>query len=359
MQHHVTTARAVLPCVALLAVCVITGCESAEAFDAPSSSSASLHRTPICTHVVTREHMVDVGDGVRLHVVERFTLDSLARPRRRALLMLPATLVTSAQWNPDVPGDTDASYNGLIRAARAGYFAYAVTYEGYGASSAPADGSTVTAERLLGEMGEVVEWIRDRTHARRVDLIGSSIGSSLAVALGGDLSPIDPDHIGRVVVTSHVHRDVTPLFREIFFSPELRAMLEGAPNGYAMTTPEAYGLILALATPEAVSYGFATFPGVYATGPTLEGFDLPLFDASHGRAPLLQVWGDADLITPRSDVDQFQAEYGGHAELAVLPGGGHAPNFEPVRDQLWDEVFDFLDVTPGICARHAASSDAH
>ncbi len=343
----------------IAALSMLTGCEPSGSPDAAAASSETLHESPICEHLVTREHFVDVGGGVRLHVVERFGLDSIARPRRRALLMLPATLVTSVQWNPDVPGDDEGSYNGLTRAARAGYFAYAVTYEGYGESSAPLDGRTVTAERLLGEMGEVVEWIRHRTHARKVDLIGSSLGSSLAVALGGELSPIDPDHIGRIVVTSHVYREVTPLFQSIFFTPELRAMLEGAPNGYAMTTPEAYGIILAFATPDAAAYGFATFPGVYAVGPTLEGFDLPVFDARSGRAPLLQVWGDADLVTPRSDVDLFQAEYGGPSEVAVLPGGSHAPNFEPVRDLLWDEVFDFLDVPRGLCAWHAARSGAH
>jgi pimeloyl-ACP methyl ester carboxylesterase len=187
-----------------------------------------------------------------------------------------------------------------------------------------------------------------------VDLIGSSLGSSLAIALGGERSPIDPDHIGRIVVTSNVYREVTPLFQSVFFSPDVQALLEGAPDGYVTTPPDSYGLILALATPEAAVYGFATFPGMYAVGPTLEGFDLPVFDATYGRAPLLQVWGDADLITPRSDVDRFQSEYGGHAQLAVLPGGSHAPNFEPVRELFWDRVFEFFDVAPGVCARRRA-----
>ena len=332
---------------------LLAGC-SAEAAPEVAASAEALHTTPICQAVVTREHLVDVGGGVRLHVVEKFTLDSVARARPRALLMLPATLVTSVQWNANVPGDDVASYNGLTRAARAGYYAYAVTYEGYGASSQPTDGRTVTAERLLDETGEVVEWIRARTRARKVDLIGSSLGSSLAVALGGIASPIDPRHIGRVVITSNVYREVTPLFQAVFFSPETRALLEGAPNGYVDTPPQAYGLILAFATPDAAAYGAATFPGHYAVGPTLEGFELPVFDAANGRAPLLQVWGDADLITPRSDVDLFQAEYGGDAELAILSGGGHAPNLEAVRDDLWAAAFTFLDVRPGVCARHAA-----
>lgn len=348
-----TAWRSIWGSVVVVLITTLFGCEPPihDSEGDVTATGQELHAARICDHVVTQEHLVHVGGGVRLHVVEKFTLDSIARGHRRAMLMLPATLVTSDQWNAEVPRDREGSYNGLTRMARAGFFAYAVTYEGYGKSSHPADGRAVTAERLLAEMGEVVEWIRHRTGARRVDLIGSSLGSSLAVALGGIASPIDPHHIGRIVVTSHVHKDVTPLFRSIFFSPELREMLETAPNGYAMTAPESYELILAHATPEAAAYGAATFPGIYAVGPTLEGFDLPIFDARLGRAPLLQVWGDADLISPRSDVDAFQADYGGPARLIVLPGGGHAPNLEPVRDRLWAEVLRFMDVPRGPCAQ--------
>lgn len=343
---------------ALLAISMFMGCAAPTGDGSDvGASEAALGGGDFCDTIRQREHYVDVGGGVTLHVVEAFSFDSAARRHPRALLMLPATLVTSDQWNPSVPSADGDSYNALIQAARRGFFAYSVTYEGYGLSSQPADGRVVTAERLLAETGEVVEWIRERTGARRVDLMGSSLGSSLAIALGGEHSPIDPHHIGRVVVTSHVYREVTPLFASVFFNPGVRAMLEGAPGGYVPTSPEVYGLILAYATPDAAAYGFSTFPGLYAVGPTLEGFDLPVFDASHGRARLLQVWGDADLITPRSDVDLFAAEYGGRYELAVIPGGGHAPNFEAGRDAFFDAVFDFLSVRPGHCARRADHHD--
>jgi pimeloyl-ACP methyl ester carboxylesterase len=130
----------------------------------------------------------------------------------------------------------------------------------------------------------------------------------------------------------------------VLFAPETRAALEGAPGGYVPTIAPMYGLILASATPEAAAWAFENFPGVYAVGPTLEGFELPIFDAHYGRAPALQFWGDHDLITPREDVSRFQAEYGGPVRLAVLPGGGHTPNFEAVREDFWRQTFEFLDV---------------
>ena len=294
-----------------------------------------------CDQVFTREHYVPVGDGATLHVVEKFTLASIATFPNRALLMLTGTLVTNKQYDTDVPGDE--SYDALVQAARQGYFAYSASYEGYGLSSHPEDGSTVTADRMLVQMGDLVEWIRHRRGVPKVDLMGASLGSSLCVALGGELSPIPRRHVGRIVLTSHVYKEVTPLFQEIFFNPELLAFLQNAPNGYVETGPDAYGLILSHVTPEVGAWAYATFPGEYATGPTLEGFDLPVFDAEYGRAPALQVWGDQDPITPLSDVARFQSEYGGLVDLAVIPGGAHALTLEPTREQMWNAVFAFLD----------------
>jgi pimeloyl-ACP methyl ester carboxylesterase len=296
----------------------------------------------LCEKVYTFDHFISVGGGVKLHVVEKLTARSVLRVPRRAMLMLTGTLVTNEQYDLQVDAD---GLNALDRAAQAGYFAFSATYEGYEGSTLPADGSIVTAERLLGQMGVLVEWIRWHRLVPEVDLLGSSLGSSLAVALGGVESPIDPDHVGKAVLTAVVYEEVTPLFQSIFFSPEVQALLQSAPGGYVPTGPEQYGLILDAVDPEAAAFGFANFPGVYATGPTLEGFELPVHPAEHGQAPVLQVWGDQDLITPLSDALAFQADYGGEAELLQLPGAGHAPYYgmPVVRDAFWDATFDFLD----------------
>lgn len=322
-------------CLALLSGCsadVVAG-ENANG-ETTSEEAAALS---LGDRVFSLEHHVRVAPGVRLHVLEKFTAKSLLRPQRRALLMLTGTLVTNNQY------DGPAPYNALERAARAGYFGFSASYEGYGESTIPANGSIVTAERLLPEMGNVVEWIRHHRLVRRVDLLAASLGSSLAVELGGTHSPIDRRHVGKIVLTANVYKSVTPLFQSVFFTPEFRAFLEGAPNGYIQTPPEAYGLIVLQAEPAAQAYAFSAFPGVYATGPTLEGFELPAFPAQRGRAPMIQFWGDQDPITPFADVQQFQAEYGGPSCLSTLPGGGHAPYFEPVKETFWSQTFGFLN----------------
>jgi len=304
MKSEVQSALSAL--VAPLTILLLTGCTAAQvgsSNDLPASdqtaggegSSAGLAQQsePLSLNTVfSLEHQIQVSNGVNLHVLEKFTLKSALRPHRRALLMATGTLVTNQQWN--VPGP----HNALERAARAGYFGFAASYEGYGQSTIPVDGKSVTAERLLVEMSQVVEWIRHHRLVRRVDMMGSSLGSSLAVELGGTHSPISRRHIGRLILTANVYKGVTPFFAAIFFNPEFRAFLESVPNGYLPTGPESYGPVLAFAEPAAATWVSANIPGLYAVGPTLEGFNLPVFPAQNGRAPVLQFLGDQDPITP-------------------------------------------------------------
>ncbi len=324
---------------ALLAVCLAAACTPPE----PAPSATGSLTAPCMSgwgDLYEEEHFVPTANGAVLHVLERSSTLAQMRRRPRAILLLSGTLATAELYDAKV-GDDD-SYNALDVLAKAGFHAYAVTYEGYGLSSLPADGRDVTAERTLEQMGDMVTWIRQRTGANKVDLMGISLGSSLAVALGGTESPISRSHVGRIILTSHVYKSVTPLMEQLLLSPETQAALENAPNGYIMTAPEMYGILLASATPDAAAWAYATFPGPYAVGPTLEGFDLPVFDGQDGRAMALQLWGDADLVTPWSDVQQFQSEYGGDLGVVVLEGGGHALVLEAVRHELWWRSLAFL-----------------
>ncbi|MEM6290362.1 MAG: hypothetical protein AAGA54_03825 [Myxococcota bacterium] len=336
-----------------------TACELADSEPALSPdpwiddelAEEAVHRSgqaSFCAQRWTLEHDVELADGAVLHVTERFGPAAALRWPRRAVVMLPGTLVTGGMYDLDV--DPQTRLNALDEVADAGYFAYAVTYEGYPGSSLPEDGSTVDVERSLAQVGEIVERIRHARHVPRVDLFGTSFGASLAVGLAGSQSPIPTHHIGRIVVQAMVHESVTPLFESVFFSPEVLALFESAPDGYVQTDPAVYGLILAGADPLAAEAGFASFPNVYATGPTLEGFSLPVVNAEAGVRPVLQFWGDADPITPFEDVQAFAADYGGPHELRILPGAGHAPYIgdEATVEAVYAEMFEFLNVGPSV-----------
>jgi pimeloyl-ACP methyl ester carboxylesterase len=305
------------------------------------SSPVSIDIHDLCDQEFRLEHLINVGDGVKIHVIERFSGRSILRFPHRALLMLPATLAANNYFDAKVEGDP--SFNALHQAASRGFFGFAMSYEGFGESSIPEDGKTVTAKRILDHTGEVVEWIRTHRFVPKVDVFGTSIGAGIAIAIGGTESPIDFHHINRVVIATNVYKTFTPETQAVF-TPEFKASLLGLPGGYITTTPATYASIFAGMDPAALAWANATIPGSYPVGPLLAGgFDLPFFEAAAGRAPLLQFWGSDSPTTPLSDVEQLQNEYGGPHDLVVYEGAAHNPILEPVRHQFWDQVEAFLN----------------
>jgi len=307
-----------------------------EAFSSPARGA--LHE--VCDQEFRFEHVIDVGEGVRIHLIERFSWRSVLRFPHRALLMLPATLAANTYFDAEVEGDP--SFNALHQAASRGFFGFAMSYEGFGESSIPVDGKTVTAERILEHTGEVVEWIRTHRFVPKVDVFGTSIGAGIAIAIGGTESPIDFHHINRVAIATNVYKTFSPDTQAVF-SPEFKALLLGLPGGYITTTTDTYTSIFAGMDPAALTWANANIPGTFPVGPLLEGFDLPFFEAAPGRAPLLQFWGKNSPTTPFSDVEQLQNEYGGPHQLVIYDGAAHNPIFEPVRHKFWKEVEEFLN----------------
>src|SRR5262249_13677953 len=115
------------------------------------SSPASAALQTLCTQAFRFEHLIDVGEGVRIHVIERFSGRSVLRFPHRALLMLPASLAANTYFDAEVEGDP--SFNALHQAANRGFFGFAMSYEGFGESTLPEDGTTVTVARLLAHTG--------------------------------------------------------------------------------------------------------------------------------------------------------------------------------------------------------------
>lgn len=223
-----------------------------------------------------------------------------------------------------------------------------MSYEGFGKSTRPADGGAVTAQRMLEQAGKVLEWIRRRRGVPRVDVFGTSIGAGIAIALGGVESPIARAQVGRLVVSTTVYKVFTPEAAATY-TPAFKEFLLGQPGGYPTTTPAHYVGAFAGMDPAAVAWANATIPGQYPVGPTLEIFELPFFEAAPGRAPLLQLWGDANPLTPLADPQRLEQEYGGPYERVIYEGAGHSPMTEPVRHQFWDDVEAYLDEgTPAV-----------
>ncbi|HET6345285.1 MAG TPA: alpha/beta fold hydrolase, partial [Myxococcota bacterium] len=286
------------------------------------------------------EHLVRVGADVTLHVLTNASRPASTRAEpARAALFLPGTLVTGALCELPLE-DATAAGDAFDVAAEHGFLLFAVTYEGYGKSSKPPDGKLVTPPRLLPELQTLMGWIRREFNVGRVDLIGTSVGASLAMALSAQSDTETP--VGRLVLASVTYKTLAPAMRAQVLSPALRQALLAAPDGYLRTEAAHYGPLLAGASTVVAAWAAQRLPGVYAVGPTLAGFELPIFPASRARGEALTFWGERDILTPREDHLTLQQEFGGSMRSAVLAEAGHAPHLEPVRAQVWRQTFEFL-----------------
>src|SRR5690606_37039435 len=134
---------------------------------ATSSETQAVGHSPVIT--VTRP--IRVGHQRRVMVTESFTVDSLLRHPRRAIVMLNGTPTTGDLYNVPIDG-----YRGRELLARRGFFAITLDFEGTGDSTYPADGFSLTFDALTDAMREVVDHIRTTRQVARVDVLGEAEG---------------------------------------------------------------------------------------------------------------------------------------------------------------------------------------
>lgn len=287
-------------------------------------------------------HDVRVGRGRTVHVTEVFTLRSWLRRDRRAVVMLPGTLSLGSFFNLDVEG-----YRFQDTLAQAGYFTFAVDYEGSGGSTFPADGYAVTHDYLVDAMRPVVSYVRLLRLIPRVDILGESNGGSIASELCDDRRSVRS-----CVLSSMLYAEGTDFFNAAFLDPGFVFFLTHQPNGYLVVGPELYFNITSRMSPDVSAATLATQPGRFAMGPVVVGLSgLPWFDPTHGQVPAIIIQGTQDDVATQADADALAAAYGsahnggGHATVVRIAGAGLIPRTEPApyNDIYTDDVIAFLD----------------
>ncbi|HWL86013.1 MAG TPA: alpha/beta hydrolase [Polyangiaceae bacterium] len=289
--------------------------------------------------VYTLDHFVTVGPGRRVHLVEKFSLRSWFEPERRAILLLPGTIVKASFYDIDVDG-----YRFQSDLAKAGFFTFASEYEGSGQSTNPDDGHTVTHRFLVDESRTVMNAVRFLRGVPRVDVLGESNGGAVASELCAEPTA------RTCVLSSMIYRTGTPFFTSVFLDPAFVALIENQPKGYMAVTASMYFNIVPRSPAPVAADILAKQPGTYAVGPLLAPVNgLPWFDPTRARAPGLIIQGTLDDIATQSDADDLRAAYGsrghGHAKLVRIDGAGHTPRIEnpPFNSQYENAVLDFLN----------------
>ncbi len=234
------------------------------------------------------EATLDSAPGVRVLVVR------VAAPGARrgaALFTHGAGSQGSALWDLRTK-----DYSFMRKLACNGFDAYSVDVRGFGGSTKPpalgapaADNPPVVrAREVMPDVDAAIRFAAERSHVKRVDLIGWSWGTDVAAMYAG----LHPDAVEKLVLFAPVYdrrwptRHQTtnawyPVKRETFFeyfdpAKEDRAVLEEFVKALFRFTP---GDELRLPN------------GPYAD---LYGDDAPGWDAALVRAPVLVVRGDQD-----------------------------------------------------------------
>lgn len=296
--------------------------------DSPGTSARCTSDAP----VRRIQRPFPLGHGRWLSITETFSPRCRRPGERRAVLFLSGSAFKGNHWTVPYPG-----YDAPALAARRGFYAYTVDYLGVGESFRPADGRDASFEAQVEAVGRLVDWIRRARRVPGVDLVGAGFGGGVAAVLAQD-----PQRVRSVTMSAQIYRQLTggPLT-----DPDFIAALESSPDGYFFVPGEA-GAQFFNGTPEPVQdYLIATQGGTYPVDNFLVATDLPFFDATAGRAPLLVLYGQQDGIALQSDIEDLVAEWGAEALLAVNPEAAHAPRLESpeIAAWFWQEVFAFID----------------
>jgi 3-oxoacyl-[acyl-carrier-protein] synthase III/alpha-beta hydrolase superfamily lysophospholipase len=290
----------------------------------PSVTRALEHRDAEPTSCVFAfDHLLDVGEGRRVFVKERFSVRSLMQSPRRGVLLLPGPISVESLFEVEIDG-----YRLQSELAAAGFFVFTLEYTGTGRSSCPDDGFSVTHDVLLREARAAISAIRDLRMLPPIDLIGESNGGALAAELAAD-----DGAVRSCVLSAMLYREGTPTFRHVFGAPAFVEYLRSRPRGYLKVQADYYGNILAHSPPAVAKELLRTQPGTYAIAPLLEPLRLPWYDPTRARVPATLIQGSEDNVAVRTDVHALARDYGaaggGRARVVLLDGAHHVPRLEP------------------------------
>ncbi len=309
--------------------------EIAGVWDSLEDESQPFEKT--LDRVFKVNHFVRYAPGKKLFVTEYFTIRSLLRRPRRAVVFL-----TGPEFRGNFLDIPVEGYSGPAMAAQHGFLAYTLDYVGVGESHHPENGSQINYLTNAAAVRPIINKIRRSRGVAKVDLVGEHYGGEIAAVLAKEM----PNKIRSVVMSTMNYRAISPVIVASFLTPELEAFLRSEPDGY--WEPDLLELTLMFSPNEELrDYAFATQNGTYPTGPFLQFYDigLPVIDAFAQQVPLLLIAGELDVFLVPGDMERLAVDWGGGATLVVIPEAHKAPRIETeeIAGRFFQEIFDFLD----------------
>ena len=304
--------------------------------------------------------------SIRLRKPARQTAD----PSRVVLFVHGATLA-SYLWDVPRPG-----LSWLDHVSERGWFAGAIDIRGYGASSKPAalTGDPLDhppyarASEAIQDIDSAVEYLRARTGAARVHLVGGSWGS---ITTSLYATTIGREKIERLVLYAPIFADRNPEWLEMIADPRQPSRPNPNLGAYRWVTEAASRKRWDDEIPVADKSLWrdeATFRALIDEALSLDpqgsarpepafrapnGTLLDLFEAFNERPlwvpgdleiPTLLIRGDADPTSTHDDASRlFEAIASPLKRYVVIGNGAHFVIAERNARQVFDEVQLFLD----------------
>jgi pimeloyl-ACP methyl ester carboxylesterase len=298
--------------------------------------------------------------GLRIHVRERLPADADPAEIAEAVLFVHGATFGGDTFDLELPG-----YDWMTQVAERGFAAYYVDLRGYGHSTRPAAAGNqpfARAEEVVADIGDAVAFIRERTGADKVNLLGWSWGATIT----GMYTAANNDKVDRLVLYAPLYSDEEPEWVEQMAAPgNLEEMKD--VGAYRMVNAEKVADIWehqiipvdkaawreekvfdtwfdTLLTAEPKGADAVRAPN----GVLVDSWEMrharPVYDASQIKVPTLVIRGDADLESTQSDALGVFDKLGAEEKLYVTIGGAtHFVCLEKRAPQLIEQVQAFLE----------------
>ncbi len=298
--------------------------------------------------------------GLEIHVRERLPANVDPATIEDAVLFVHGATFGGDTFDLELPG-----YDWMTQVARRGFAAYYVDLRGYGHSTRPAAASNqpfARAEEVVADIGDAVDFIRARTGAAKVDLIGWSWGATIV----GMYSAANNDKVDRLVLYAPLYSDDEPEWVAEMSAPGNLDQMKDVGAYRAVNAEKVAGIwehqiipankdewreekvfdtwFDTLLTAEPAGADAVLAPNGVLVDSWEMRHERPVYDASQIKVPTLVIRGDADRESTQSDALGVFEKLGSEEKLYVTIGGAtHFVCLEKKAPELFEQVQAFLE----------------
>jgi pimeloyl-ACP methyl ester carboxylesterase len=311
---------------------------------------------------VKQDHFLQssTAPDLKLHIRERLAAGADPVEIDEAVLFVHGATVGGDTFDLELPG-----YDWMTQVALRGFAAYYVDLRGYGHSTRPAATGNqpfARAEEVVADIGDTVDFIRERTGADKVNLIGWSWGATIT----GMYTAANNDKVDRLVLYAPLYSDEEPEWVAQMAAPGNLAQMKDVGAYRTVNAEKIAGIwedqivpadkaawreekvfdtwFDTLLTAEPKGADAVRAPN----GVLVDSWEMrharPVYDASQIKVPTLVIRGDADRESTQHDALGVFEKLGAEEKLYVTIGGAtHFVCLEKRAPELIEQVQAFLE----------------